>query len=146
MALEHRDTKAIAACSELLRQLGDNRFTEQEEAEIKLIAEIDCIPTALYRHFDQNERLLYIGISMTVTGRTAQHETCAPWFQEIATIKVEWHGSRSAAVRAEKLAIKAEKPIYNVVYNKDNQHAAKKPKARVVRSGTRKRDKRQPSL
>lgn len=146
LAIEQRDIKALQQASDLLRQLGDDTFTDQEQAEIELIAELDCVPTALYRHFDLADNLLYIGISMTITGRTAQHETYAPWFQEIAIIKVEWHASRSAAARAEKLAIKAENPKYNVIHNKAHNNAAQKPKARVVRSGTGKGRKRKPSL
>lgn len=146
LAIKKRDAKAISASLELLRKLGEERPTEQDDAAIKLLAELDCIPTALYRHFSRDGALLYIGVSMTVTGRTAKHETYAPWFQQIDTIKLEWFGSRSSAMRAEKHAIKTEKPLHNVTHNKGTNNAAKEHAPRTVRSGTGKRRERQPSL
>lgn len=146
MALEARDLKEIAACSELLRRLGDDTFTAQEDAEIKLIAELDAMPTALYRHFSADGRLLYVGISLQAVTRTMQHRNRARWYAEITRIDLEWFPSRSAAEHAEKLAIKAEKPLYNIIHNKAHNNAAQKPKARTVRPGTRERVKRKPSL
>jgi hypothetical protein len=145
-ALEQRDVKTVIACTELLRRLGDERFTEQEEAEIRLIAELDAMPTALYRHFDHEGRLLYVGISLKAISRTMQHRLGSHWYTNIARIELEWFGSKSAAVDAEKTAVKAEKPLHNITYNKANGNVAEERKARTVRAGTRKRVKRQPSL
>jgi hypothetical protein len=140
-ALEQRDVKAIDAASDLLRQLGDDRFTEQERQEISLIAELDAIGTALYRHFDHDGRLLYVGISLSAVTRTAQHRSRAPWFSQITRIEIEWHKSRSAAALAEKRAIKAERPLYNIVHNEADNGDPDKPQTRTVRAGTRKRRK-----
>lgn len=139
LAIQGRNAKAINGATDLLYRLGEDRFTEQDDAAIKLLAELDAVPTALYRHFDHEGRLLYIGVSMTVTGRTAQHETYAPWFQQIDHIKLEWFGSRSSAMRAEKYAIKSEKPLHNVIFNKGNGHDPEKLSPRTVRAGRSKR-------
>lgn len=120
-AMAVRDGKTITACLKLLRQLGNDKPTEQDNEAISLLAELDAIPTALYRHYDVHGALLYIGVSMTITGRTARHETYAPWFREIDHIKLDWYGSRSSALRAEEQAIKAEKPLHNIIFNKSRK-------------------------
>lgn len=68
--------------------------------------------TALYRHFDAEGRLLYIGIAKNALRRLSQHAT-APWAQDVRTIKVEMFASREDALTAEGLAIRAEKPLHN---------------------------------
>jgi hypothetical protein len=54
--------------------------------------------TALYRHFDADGRLLYVGISM----------------QDIATVRIEWFYSRKEALQAELRAITTENPAHNL--------------------------------
>lgn len=72
--------------------------------------------TALYRHFDEDNALLYVGISRSVTARLAQHSQ-SPWDHLIRRIDVEHYETREEAEAAEKLAIKTEKPIHNVAHN-----------------------------
>jgi predicted GIY-YIG superfamily endonuclease len=145
-ALKQRDGKTVNEAIDLLQRLGCRETTEQDIDAIRLLAELDAVPTALYRHFDHEGRLLYIGVSMTITGRTAQHETYAPWFRDIDNIKLEWFGSRSSALRAEKHAITTEKPLHNVTYNKGSNNAAQERKTRTLRPRTGKRRERKPSL
>jgi hypothetical protein len=45
--------------------------------------------TQLCRHFDADGRLLNVGISVSATGRLAQHKMIAAWFRLIANITVE---------------------------------------------------------
>lgn len=68
--------------------------------------------TALYRHFDIDGRLLYVGISKNAVQRLSQH-TSSPWMQKIRTVTVEMCQSREHALEAEALAIRSEKPAYN---------------------------------
>ena len=72
--------------------------------------------TALYRHFDADGVLLYVGIARSVTARFAQHED-SPWDDLIASITVERFATREEAEAAEREAIKAEKPIHNRMHN-----------------------------
>jgi hypothetical protein len=91
------------------------------------MADGDCgtiVPTALYRHFDADDKLLYVGISLSPTYRLSQHGDCSPWFGRIARITIEWFDSRDAAMAAERQAIKAEKPECNVVHNRADARAA----------------------
>ena len=68
--------------------------------------------TALYRHFDIDGRLLYVGVSKNAVQRLSQH-TSSPWMQKIRTVTVEMCQSREHALEAEALAIRIEKPAYN---------------------------------
>jgi predicted GIY-YIG superfamily endonuclease len=74
--------------------------------------------TELYRHFDATGRLLYIGISMSTAKRLGEHKACSAWFDKVATITIERHPSRKAALKAERLAIQSEGPLYNVTGRK----------------------------
>lgn len=73
--------------------------------------------TALYRHFDEAGRLLYVGISLSAFQRTRQHGQAAPWFEDVERIEIEWFSARHEAEGAEWRAIKNEKPIYNKQFN-----------------------------
>lgn len=72
----------------------------------------------LYRHFNSAGRLLYVGISCRVLSRTREHIKSAKWSDEIARIDIEHYSSREAVVAAEKSAIIAERPLFNIVHNK----------------------------
>jgi hypothetical protein len=71
-------------------------------------------PTALYRHFDGEGRLLYVGISLSAIIRLATHRA-SPWFDEIASVEIERYQTRKDALTAELAAIHNEKPLHNVV-------------------------------
>lgn len=73
------------------------------------------VRTALYRHFDAEGRLLYVGISLSAVQRLEQHKRSAGWFGEITRIDVEWWPMRELAEQAERAAIWQEKPAWNVV-------------------------------
>jgi hypothetical protein len=55
----------------------------------------------LYRHFDKDGRLLYVGVSLNAINRLAEHRA-SHWFSEIATIKVETFEDRAAASSPNK--------------------------------------------
>ena len=70
-------------------------------------------PTDLYRHFDADGRLLYVGISLSVVQRLKQHQR-SHWSDEIASVTVTKYATRDLALQAEADAIKNEKPLHNV--------------------------------
>lgn len=74
-------------------------------------------PTNLYRHFDKDDVLLYVGISLSAVNRTAQHVHQSDWAKFIARIEIETYPSRDAALAAEREAILAEHPVFNTVHN-----------------------------
>lgn len=69
--------------------------------------------TALYRHFDKDGQLLYVGISLSHVARLAQHRDGSPWYEDIAHVTIEWHKTRVEAELAETKAIGREAPKYN---------------------------------
>ena len=69
--------------------------------------------TNLYRHFDADGVLLYVGISFNALKRTSEHMKCSPWAGDIKRIEIDEFATRKSAMIAETDAIQAEKPLYN---------------------------------
>lgn len=76
---------------------------------------LDDHRTALYRLFDAEGALLYVGITVNVEQRWTEHERAKPWWPQVAEKRVEWFENRPLALTAELQAIKTERPIHNVV-------------------------------
>ena len=68
--------------------------------------------TYLYRHFDANGVLLYVGISGSVTTRLKQHRE-SQWAGMIKTVTVDKFTTREEALGAELEAIRSESPRFN---------------------------------
>lgn len=73
--------------------------------------------TELYRYFDNDGSLLYIGISLSAVARAVQHRQNAHWWDKVHRCEVERFPTRALAADAERKAIKAERPLHNVVHN-----------------------------
>lgn len=82
--------------------------------------------TSLYRHFDADGELLYIGISLSWPVRTKAHAGSSRWFDRVARVEIEQFETREAALDAEREAIKAEKPKFNIIYNRKTKARPKK--------------------
>lgn len=67
----------------------------------------------LYRFFDNQDRLLYVGISSNFFGRVGQHKADKAWFTQIAYSTLEHFPDRQSVDEAETVAIRAEKPLHN---------------------------------
>lgn len=70
--------------------------------------------TALYRHFDADGVLLYVGISLSAVTRLSQHKEQSGWYASIARVEIEWFEDRETALRAETTAIMVELPKHNI--------------------------------
>lgn len=70
--------------------------------------------TTLYRAYDDRDRLLYVGISDGEFIRLAQHSASAPWTVHAVRILLERYTLRADAEDAERRAIAAEDPVWNV--------------------------------
>lgn len=66
----------------------------------------------LYRHFNEDGVLLYVGVSLSVVCRSYKHGK-SPWADDISLITIEKHKTKRLALEAEKLAIKNESPLFN---------------------------------
>lgn len=74
-------------------------------------------PHGLYRFFDATGHLLYIGITADLPTRLGDHNEKKPWWTEVASVTVEHYPDRPSVLQAEKAAIKAERPRYNIEHN-----------------------------
>lgn len=71
-------------------------------------------PTTLYRAYDINGQLLYVGVAKNWGRRWAQHSERAPWYGTVARLRIELLPDRESALAAELEAIVNEQPIHNV--------------------------------
>lgn len=85
----------------------------------------------LYRHFDSNKQLLYIGITNNIHSRISGHRLISKWFLDIANITLEHFPSRSMLIKAEIEAIQKEHPKHNVI-NKTSQVDVEKIKRKEL--------------
>ena len=74
----------------------------------------------LYRHFDHNGVLLYVGISLSTVQRLGQHRDHSHWFDAIVRVEIESFETRAAALDAEREAIRAEHPLCNIAHSQGN--------------------------
>jgi len=68
----------------------------------------------VYRHFNQDGELLYVGAAMNGFQRLLVHRDKSFWFREIAVVTIQHFATREEALEAENLAIASENPRYNV--------------------------------
>jgi hypothetical protein len=73
--------------------------------------------TTLYRFFDADDELLYVGISGHPLARIDGHATTKPWFPFAVRATFEHHPDRQSALAAEERAITTEGPYFNVTSN-----------------------------
>ena len=67
----------------------------------------------LYRFFDSQGTLLYVGISRDWISRIGQHQKHADFYSAVAGMTLERFPDRQSVVEAELEAIKNENPLFN---------------------------------
>jgi hypothetical protein len=91
--------------------------------------------TALYRHYDSTGILLYVGISLSAINRLLQHQRSAKWVLDAVRMETKWFDVREEAEAAEIVAIKTEKPIFNIAHTIEKNTITKlksaKPRRKV---------------
>lgn len=70
-------------------------------------------PAAVYRFYDEDSRLLYVGIAKDPDKREREHEGSL-WHRHAARREDRWHGSRPEALSEERRAIRTELPVFNL--------------------------------
>lgn len=80
------------------------------------------VPTALYRLYNRDRELLYVGITSSVERRMREHADDKAWWPEVhmATSKVTWWDDEDTARKQESDAIRSELPRYNQAGNRRN--------------------------
>lgn len=69
--------------------------------------------TTLYRYFDSEGQLLYVGITKNPFDRQSHHALNQPWWYEVSAAKFEHFEKRSFALMEEQFVIGTELPRYN---------------------------------
>ena len=70
--------------------------------------------TALYRHYDEQGRLLYVGISKDPENRGRSHARNSVWGDLAVSFTGVWFDTWEEARKAEVTAIRIENPIFNI--------------------------------
>lgn len=73
--------------------------------------------TTLYRFYDADDVLLYVGITDHPLHRMANHAADQPWWSYVVRATFDHCPTRSAALAAEANAIRFERPLFNVQGN-----------------------------
>jgi predicted GIY-YIG superfamily endonuclease len=87
--------------------------------------------TALYRFFDSEERLLYVGVAFDPEARWKEHAKSKPWWHDVTRKVIEWRPTRTDALIAEAEVIRAGRPLYNVKDSNVSRSAGPRPHAAV---------------
>lgn len=74
-------------------------------------------PEALYRWFDWDDHLLYVGITRSLAARQDSHSLKSSWSRFAARCTVERAPDRASVELMEYHAIKGEKPLFNHTHN-----------------------------
>jgi len=73
--------------------------------------------TVLYRYYDDQDVLLYVGVSANMPGRLEGHEADSTWMDFAARSTMDHFAERDDAEAAEVAAIEADHPLFNVLHN-----------------------------
>jgi hypothetical protein len=97
---------------EYRRNYYRNYFKNKKEFESALNEKLHT----LYRLYDRNDKLLYVGISVRVETRLKEHKTSKVWWDDVVRYELETFPDRASVLAAEELAIKTEFPVHNKVH------------------------------
>ena len=79
--------------------------------------------TSVYRYYDLNDLLLYVGITSRGTRRQDEHNATKEWWKFVARQEVEHYPSRSEASDREKKLIRSYRPPFNRQHNPGHELA-----------------------
>jgi len=74
-------------------------------------------PTSLYKYFDTNGSLIYVGITSRGINRNREHNADKLWWQFVTRQEVQHFPDRRAALEAEKTLILQRRPPFNKQHN-----------------------------
>jgi hypothetical protein len=78
--------------------------------------------TDLYRFYDIDGQLLYVGISLHAAMRASQHKGDKDWWPDVVNMAVEHlEVERAEAHTIERQAIIDEKPLHNITHNQPHR-------------------------
>lgn len=74
----------------------------------------------LYRFYDANDNLLYVGVSNHFYARASEHTKNSGWMGKAVRATFEHYPDRVSVLAAERSAIFNEMPLFNKKHNLDN--------------------------
>lgn len=77
-------------------------------------------PTSVYRYYDEDGVLIYVGITGRGTRRNLEHSDKAAWWPFVARQEVEHYPTRKAALTRERSLIRKYRPPFNTQHNPDH--------------------------
>lgn len=83
------------------------------------MADVTRIPTSVYRYYDRNNVLLYVGITNRGVTRNSEHDMTKSWWSFVVRQEVEHYPHRQAALEREKHLIRKYRPPFNTQHNPD---------------------------
>jgi predicted GIY-YIG superfamily endonuclease len=89
-------------------------------------------PTTLYRLFNAENELLYVGISASAISRFQQHQVEKDWWTSITATVLEHFDTRTQALAAEQMAIQTEGPKFNVHHNRNRSGGSCSARGRSI--------------
>lgn len=118
-----KTAKECDACAAYRRRNGavrpDHLIRRQWEREqqqaIKALEDPDTDnrPCTLYRAYDADGQLLYVGITETGTSRMDSHRLASEWWPQVARIELDHYPDRACARSVEAAVIDFWHPPYN---------------------------------
>lgn len=97
----------------------------------------DLLPCDLYRHFDADGKLFYVGITANSKERQRNHVRNSTWSTDIVRTTTERFPTRAAAMAAEANAIRDERPLHNRSWRQPNPTAEPRPGHQIFLTLTR---------
>lgn len=75
--------------------------------------------TSVYRYYDENGVLLYVGITSRGIARNSEHNTSKDWWKYVTAQEVEHYTTRRGAMARERELITSRRPPFNKQHNPD---------------------------
>ena len=72
------------------------------------------VPTSVYLFYDADDRLLYVGISLSIAARMKSHQEDKPWWQDVVRAEFEHYDDEDAARERESHLVYERNPVHNV--------------------------------
>lgn len=71
----------------------------------------------VYKFYDKNDLLLYVGCSLDLLTRIAGHQSSSKWFKKVKTIRIETFSDKKTARKKERNLIESLQPKHNKLHN-----------------------------
>jgi excinuclease UvrABC nuclease subunit len=77
------------------------------------------VPTSVYRYYDRDGMLIYVGITSRGARRNYEHNRSKDWWPYVARQEVDHYETRDQALKRERSLIIRHRPPFNRQHNPD---------------------------